>query len=205
MASPTHLSESELARGFVQPRDAETLPGLLKRCIPHIQHVRAKAYGRLNVALRRTIIPDPNLASTRAHDPSVPHLAPPVTDYPSICANVTEDLKLASEAVMELHEVVRSWSQRQSNTLPHSEISTASRWLDTLQNLEEKKLVATVSLHALQRSTNQPEHARDPASAVREKVSKYSKELNQTDQDINDLLQEIMEFCMDSQENVNDE
>lgn len=198
MGDPSHQSETELARGFVQPRDnGEPLPVLLHRCIPRIQNVRAKAYGRLNAALRRTTQGSDSLGG---REPGMPDLVQPATDYRTICANVTEDLKLASEAVIELRAVVQAWLQRASSILPDSEISTVLQWLDALQDLEEKKLVATVSLHALQRSANQPEHTTDPPSEVREKASKYAKELNRTDQDINDLLQEIMEYYIESQE-----
>lgn len=199
MDDGAHLSETELARDFVQPRDGEHLPGLLHRCIPRIQKSRAKAYARLNAALRRSPPPVQQADSLQAQSLGVPHLAPAVTDYRTICANVTEDLKLASEAVIELRAVVNAWSERFCNQTSEVEVATALKWLDALQDLEEKKLIATVSLHALQRSSNQAKYANDPPSRIGEKVPQYAKELNGTDQTINELLQEILEYYLEGQ------
>lgn len=204
MDDGAHLSETELARDFVQPRDGEHLPGLLHRCIPRIQNSRAKAYARLNAALRRSSLPIQQADLLHAPSLGVPPLAPAVTDYRTICANVTEDLKVASEAVIELRAVVNAWSERVNNRMPEREISTALRWLDALQDLEEKKLIATVSLHALQRSAIQPKHANDPLLPVGGKLPQYARELNGTDQEINELLQEIMEYYLESQSNDDD-
>ena len=178
-------SETELARTFVRARAGEPLPDLLQRALERVQSVRAAAYTRLRRALRRTS------AASGAGAPSPP-------DYATICAHVTEDLKLASEAVMELRGVVAAWPTRDGAAAAR-EVRAAVQWLDALQSLEERKLVATVSFHALQRSAAQHADAQD-AGARRERLSKFAKDLNATDLQINDLLQEVREYYLQHRE-----
>lgn len=204
------LTESDATRSFVQPQPSETLAHLLQRCLPRVQTKRARAYNNLNAALR------PNVANRQTLDPSpsprhnpfsaFDHL-PQSNDYRIICANVTEDLKLCSEAVMELRTVLVNFNHH-STSIRHSspaDIQAAINWLDTLQDLEEKKLVATVSVHALTRSINpalragQNTRDMDPAE-VNNKIVMHSRQLNNTHESINELLQEVREFCHENLE-----
>lgn len=163
---------------------------LLKRCMPRIQTKRAQAYNRLETALKR---------SQPSHTPQTAHAAPPdysntgQTDYASVCANVTEDLKLCSEAVIELRAVVSGGEGIAERT----EVSMVVSWLDQLQAFEERKLVATVSKHVLLRSDHVEEGKRLSDEQVRDKVGRYGRELCEVDEGVNELLQEMREYFLE--------
>lgn len=205
-----HPSETKLAQNFAHPRPSESLPSLLHRCITHVQQIRASAYTRLHNALRRSLNLPQLHSKQQQHplprhnqQPFIPHADPPPQDYHTVCANVTEDLKLASEAVIELRAVVDAWPASGVPPVSPVDVTTAVRWIDMLQQLEEKKLVATVSLHAMQRSASQPNHADDDPQHVKQRMTEFARQLNGTDQAINELLGEILEFYTDAIENVN--
>lgn len=200
-------SETKLAQNFAHPRPSESLPYLLHRCVIQVQQTRASAYARLYSALRRSRHPQysrPQQPLALSSQPIIPHADHPPQDYRVVCANVTEDLKLASEAVIELRAVIGAWATNDAPPASDTDVATAVRWIDTLQHLEEKKLVATVSLHALQRSASQPNHADDNPQRVRQRISEFAKQLNATDQAINELLEEILEFYTDAIDNVDE-
>lgn len=102
---------------------------------------------------------------------------------------------------MELRTVVAAWATRDAPPASDTDVARAVGWIDTIQDLEEEKLVATVSLHALQRSASQP-HVNDDSQRVRERMSEFAKRLNATDQAINELLTEILEFYTDAIEDA---
>ncbi|CAN8074698.1 unnamed protein product [Agarophyton chilense] len=137
-------------------------------------------------------------------------------EYPVVCAHVTEDLKLCSEAIMKLRDLLSNYKRMKEPLCdtPESEISTAVKWLDTLQDLEEQKLLCTVSVHAISRSSAQRKKSQaqvalssssslyasnDPE--VKQKLANYAKQLNSIDTDINSLTQEIMEYWLECEEN----
>ncbi|PXF47525.1 hypothetical protein BWQ96_02669 [Gracilariopsis chorda] len=214
-------SETEVTHNFVQPLDGEDLASLLHRCIPKVQTKRAQAYNRLNTALLESNKPrnaaDQPHTQSRPKDPFEvfdPSSSQP-KDYPVVCAHVTEDLKLCSEAIIKLRALLAECKElaKPISGTPESEVRNAIKWLDTLQDLEEKKLVCTVSVHAISRS-NAATKRRKPVSAstpstlfssdnpeVKQQLAAYAKQLNGIDTDINSLLQEVMEYWLEHVEN----
>ncbi len=168
------MNETARVESESRPRQGESVAQTLRRSLLQLDSRRGAAYGRLNQALRGATKPG----------------APP-NHFQVVCANVTEELKLVSEGVMALR------TSLVEQKLPHWQ--TGVKWIDMLQDLEEKKLVAFVSLHALHRSKDAGKLLARPDSTsssetLQTKISRYAKELDEIDTEIRDLLQEVREF-----------
>ncbi|KAI0567225.1 hypothetical protein FGB62_4g044 [Gracilaria domingensis] len=198
----THVSETEQTHAFVHPVDGEKLPSLLRR----------------DSTAATTTPASLGDDSSRTSDPfdAFDQMALHSKEYPIVCAHVTEDLKLCSEAIMRLRDFLSDYKNMKEPLCdaPESEVSTALKWLDTLQDLEEKKLICTVSVHAISRSNAEQRRSQlrtAPASStsmfasnnpeVKQKLAAYAKQLNKIDTDINFLMQEIMEYWLECEEN----
>lgn len=161
-------SETELVEREARPREGESVAQSLQRSLLHLQSRRGIAYARLNRALRATMQPRAN-----------------VNEYKIACANVAEDLKLVNEGIAALRQAI--WV----DNMKHSQ--SAVRWLDGLQEMEERKFVAFVSLHTVQRSRDAGIRAGDGEN-LEEKMGRFAKTLHELDTDINDVMDEIREF-----------
>ena len=179
------MAEQEAIEACSRLKPGETVASALKRVLPELQSRRALAYGRVGKALR-------------AHSAGTPNKTD--GEYAFVCAHVTEDLKLASEGVMALRASLIPLR------LPHA--ARAVAWIDSLQDLEERKLVATVSYHTLKRTPKKDfplpiAHSSkecDKQETMEMKISRFAKELNSIDIEIRELFDEINEFIAEEQE-----
>ena len=156
---------------------------LLKEGLLPLQASRSAAYGRLNDALRAW-------------------LASPGSNYALVCANCTEDFKLASEGVLELRSVCAE------RALGEAEFAPLVALIDRLQALEERKMAAVVSVHAVKRSRKEGGDEAvlralgDDGSrgGVEDRIIKYSQTLRKIDEDIAEVMEEVREIVFDAEE-----
>jgi DNA repair REX1-B len=166
----------------------EPLSRHLRVVLLAVQQSRADAYARLNKALRASA------ANNTA--PGDAGGGRGRTDaYAETCANVTEDLKVASEAVLALREHVVQRKDREADAVV--------ALLDRLQALEEEKILAFVSLHALKRSIAAGvvvvgDDSNSSSASQQERYSadvvRFSKNLANVDQQIADVMDEAREL-----------
>jgi hypothetical protein len=182
---------ARLAKLFYAPLHRILRDGLLP-----VQASRSAAYGRLNAALREFTA------------------EPASIDYQAVCSNCTEDLKLASEGVLALQSVCARRAGRKG-TDAFVEVAAAC---GRLQALEEQKMVAVVSIHAIKRSKKvgrtsgvfdalgrsglegvQRDGDERPET-LDEKVVRFSKRLAGIDQDIAEIVMAWREVVLECEE-----
>lgn len=189
------LSESEALAARLASLTYAPLWRILRDGLLPMQFSRSAAYGRLNAALR----------DFTADPASV--------DYPAVCSNCTEDLKLASEGVLALEGVCRRRGGGEKGAAFREVAETCER----LQGLEEQKMVAVVSVHAIKRSRKVGgmdgvletlgkeggdvdvgyEESRETLDA---KVVRYSKRLAGLDEEIAEMVMAWREIVLEAEE-----
>lgn len=164
-----------------------------------LQEARSSAYGRLNGALR----------AFTADPASV--------DYAAVCSNCTEDLKLASEGVLALQAACRTRGGGGGGA-GFGEVADAC---GALQMLEEQKMVAVVSVHAIKRSKKvggmegvletlgREGGDGEPGDGERretfdEKVVRFSKRLADIDEEIAEIVLAWREAVLEAEEEDSD-
>lgn len=197
--NPIQETESEAIQAYVNSYRDEEYTKLLGNVIPKIQTKRARAYAMFQRALRHSRSSDhEQLHKEKPKDPFTTFAAvstdgPAIENYPAVCAHVTEELKLCSEGIMTLRVVVKNRVDRNAEDKDGKMIV---KWLDQLQKLEEDKLYTTVAMHTISRSASARIQGMNEDN-TREKYSKYAKQLQSIDDDINELLEEVKEFYVD--------
>lgn len=197
--NPTQESESEAIQAYVNSYRNEGYTKLLAHVIPKIQTKRARAYAMFQRALRHSRSSDhEQLNHEQSKDPFATFSAtstdgPAINNYPAVCAHVTEELKLCSEGIMKLRVIVE---EKIEGNAQDKDGKMIVKWLDHLQKLEEDKLYTTVAMHTISRSASARVQGMTEENS-REKFSKYAKQLQSTDDDINELLEELKEFYVD--------
>ncbi len=168
-APPTETEEIEAES---RPREGETVAQSLNRALLSLHARRGAAYGRLRRALKDSI--------------SAP--AATLRQLQSEVCNVTEDLKLVSEGVAALRKGIYY------DNLPNSK--QALKWLDRIQKLEDRKLIAFTSLSAIQRSRAAGTAPTTPAETAEldAKIAQYTRELDEVNTEESDIFDEVREF-----------
>lgn len=180
------LSETAAVLAKIAYLSDEPAWKLLEEVLLPLHDLRVGAYARLNDALRRS--------ASNAAAKSV--LA---DEYPTVCANCTEDFKVASEGIIGLRDVLQTRKHEDGMT-------DVVAVLDRLQAMEEQKLVLVVSLHALKRSASaEPVDLcdGDHHENVEQKVARFSQNLQKLDYDLGDVMDEIRETIADGAEGSN--
>jgi len=169
-------TETEEIERLSRPLEGESVAASLRRVLLPLQNRRGAAYGRLRTALK-------NSQASKTKD---------LTQFRIEVAHVTEELTLVKEGGLALRKAIYI------EYLPHSK--QATKWLDRLHALEEKKLVTFISLNAIQRAKTAgtaPPQEDDETETVDEKIARFTKELQGIDEEISDIVEEIREFISD--------
>lgn len=169
-------TETEEIERLSRPLEGESVAASLRRVLLPLQNRRGAAYGRLRTALK-----DSQASKTKD-----------LTQFRIEVAHVTEELTLVKEGGLALRKAIYI------EYLPHSK--QATKWLDRLHALEEKKLVSFISLNAIQRAKiagTAPPQEDDEAETTDEKIARFTKELQTVDEEITDIIEEIREFISD--------
>lgn len=180
---------------------------LLDQVLIPLLELRARAYARLNDALRQSTIvlksgarqsSSTTHGSENSSEQSMQQQEEQLDDYPVICANCTEDFKVASEGVLAIREVLEKRNGQFG-------VKQLINLLDRLQSLEQEKLVTVASLHALKRSaavntTANVHQLSGDNQSVEQKLVTLSKKLQSVDTDLTDIYDEVREFVADAKE-----
>lgn len=194
------LSESDSQAAQLAGLAYAPLWRVLRDGLLPLQAARSAAYGRLNGALR----------AFTADPASV--------DYPSVCSNCTEDLKLASEGVLALQGVCR----RRTGGAGGAEFGETATVCERLQLLEEQKMIAMVSVHAIKRSkkvggmegvletlereggTGDGEGEGKSLETLDDKVVRFSKRLVGIDEEIDEIVMGWREVALEAEDDKED-
>lgn len=129
-------SETAAVLRELEQKSEASIPVLFRDILLTVQNSRSSAYGRLTSALRA-------YSSGQVEDGK---------NYELVCANVTEDLKVASESVIALRAMLAKRRDEGNTASPKLQVDEAVNLIDRLQSVEERKMIAVVSVHALKRS-----------------------------------------------------
>lgn len=177
------LSEIEAQASRLEALAYAPSSRILRDGLLPLQSSRAGAYGRLNAALRAFLSGE---------------CAP--EDYPIVCANCAEDLKLAGEGVVYLERVCRRRSGKEFDGIADACVR--------LQALEERKMVAIVSVHAIKRSrkVGGKDGLLDAFDKVEDgvvketldvKIVRFSKQLAEIDAEIGEIVEDWRDAGLD--------